>query len=106
MSFDDHLAGLAGVVSDHLGQTATFTPQGGEGVACKVIVSAPDVLAGLGEARVVASDARIEVRVAMLPSVPRKGDSFTVGTSTYVCVDRARKREDDAQFYTVDVESR
>lgn len=106
MSFDDALAGLAGAVSDNLGQTATFTPAGGDPATCKVIVSAPDIMAGLGDARTVASDARIEVQVSALATAPRKNDVFVVGARTYVCVDRARKREDDAQFYTVDVEAR
>lgn len=104
-SFDDIAAAMAQDVETHLGSPAAFTPSGGDAVSCRVIVSAPDVMAGLGDARAVVGDYRIEVSVAAVaPHTPRKNDTFVVGAKTYRCVDKARRREDDALFFTVDVE--
>lgn len=104
MSFEDELARMAGAVSDHLGRPATFTPQSGAPVSCRVQVLSVDLLAGLDIARAVAADARIKVVASVLPHAPKKGETFTVGATVYRCVDKARRREDDALFYTVDVE--
>lgn len=104
-AYKDALAGLTAAAFDHFGEAAVYTPAGGgAAVACRVIVRATDVLAGIDTLRTVAADATVEVAVAEVAEAPGIDDLFAVvDGDTWRVVDAARRREDDRSVWTVDV---
>lgn len=108
MSWTDRMARLNRAVFTHLPDgLAVFQPKDGAAVeGVPVIVAAPDILAGLGDARAVAADATVECAVDALPAAPAKGDRFELGGKFYVCADKARRRDANGATWIVDVDIR
>lgn len=108
MAWADRAARLNTAVFAHLADgLAVFRPKAGDPVAdVPVVIAAPEILVGLGDARAAAADATVECAVSALPAAPVKGDRFELGGRAYVCVDRARRRDADGATWIADVEIR
>ena len=65
-----------------LGVGATYTPDGGDPMAVRVIVKRPDEIVGLGDIRIHSETALFDVRVSEVPA-PRPDDALVVGGVTY-----------------------
>lgn len=78
-----------------MGETATFTPQGGEPVTCQVIISKGDNLQPSGyEAQVFALGMSLEALLAETVVEPRRNDTFLVGAVTYIVKGPAERIND------------
>lgn len=102
---DAELARLTAAEFAHLGKATTFTPSGGSGVACRASLAGPDVVAALGGASVNLPDVTLRVARTAIPSQPKPGDTFTVGSEVFHVLDLARLN-DDRDVWIVDVETR
>jgi len=80
----------------------TYTPQGGEPVAVRVVARRPDTIVGFGEARIHAETATFELRASEIAS-PRPGDQLTVAGETFVVQGEPERRDPDRLLWTVDV---
>ena len=67
----------------HLGRDAVYTAEGGEPVTVRVIAKRPDEIVGLGETRIHAGTALLDVRVSEIAE-PRAGDRLNVGDLDYL----------------------
>ena len=65
-----------------LGVEATYTSQGGDSIAVRVIAKRPDEIVGLGDTRIHSETALFDVRVSEVPT-PRPGDTLIVDGVTY-----------------------
>ena len=66
-----------------VGETGTYTPDGGDPVTVTVIPKRPDEIVGLGEAQVLTETALFDLRAAEVSS-PAAGDTLTYDGATYV----------------------
>lgn len=108
MAWADRMAKLNKAVFAHLPDgLAVFRPKTGPEVSnVAIIIAAPEILAGLADARTVTADATVEVAVDALTAAPVKGDRFEFGDKVYVCADKARRRDVEGATWIVDVEIR
>ena len=67
----------------HLGRDAVYTADGGEPVTVRVIAKRPDEIVGLGETRIHAGTALLDVRVSEIAE-PRAGDRLSVDGKDYL----------------------
>ena len=66
----------------NLAVDAVYTPPGGEGVACRIMLRRPDETVEFGGSKLVVGSVVIEVRASEV-SAPAKGGTFTVGDGVY-----------------------
>jgi hypothetical protein len=67
-----------------VGETATFTPSGGDPVSCYVNVEFNvELQPGGGDAEVYAQGTTVEALLSEILIEPNRGDVFTVGDDTY-----------------------
>ena len=67
----------------HLGRDAVYTADGGEPVTVRVIAKRPDEIVGLGETRIHAGTALLDVRASEIAE-PRAGDRLSVDGKDYL----------------------
>ncbi|ODN70215.1 head-tail joining protein [Methylobrevis pamukkalensis] len=85
------------------GVPASYIPPGEEaGIACTVIVTRPDAMAGFGDGRAVLGRRVLKVRASEV--TPAEGGTFVISTGETVTVRAAPRREDPLrQIWTCEV---
>jgi len=78
----------------NLAVDAVYTPPGGQGVTCKIMLRRPDGTVEFGGSKVVVGSVLIEVRASEV-SAPAKGGRFTVGDTTYAISAVPRRPDPD-----------
>jgi len=89
--------------ASELAKDATYTPQGGSGVAVRVMVKRPDQIVDFGETEAVAETAIFEVRVADV-ATPQEGDTLTYDGTPYEVKGDPVRRDPDRLVWTLDTE--
>ncbi len=84
-----------------LGADAVYTPQGGAGVAVKVIARRPDEVIGAFEASLHTETAVFDVRVSQV-AAPEAGDTIAFQGTTYVVQGEPRRDDPDRLIWSLD----
>jgi len=82
MAFADDAAAMMEVIFDSIGVPGTFSPATGDDVSLQVAVNREVVQQGF-DATAWTSETTIEAILTDLPHEPNRGETFTVGDTTY-----------------------
>lgn len=82
MTFTTELTAMTDACFQEFGDSATYTPAGGDPVAVSVIPSAPDEVVGVGRLGAVLPVVSVDVRVSEVAN-PQAGDGLTWNGQAY-----------------------
>jgi hypothetical protein len=86
---------------DNIGREAVYTPEGGVSQLIRVVTRRADEVTGFGEARLWSETARIDLRVAEVPT-PRPGDRIEIDGDAFL-IQGEPVRDRERLVWTVDL---